>query len=486
MLDRNQEKKIIIVMQIKKTGLYDLEENIRRDFEYLNYFPDNWVKAKQTSEGNPVTDVTIIGGGMCGMAVAFGLKREGIRNFRIFDRQAENLEGPWLTTARMKTLRSPKHLTGPNMGLPNLTFQAWYRAQWDTESWEALGHIPREMWMEYLCWYRQVLEIPIENNVALERIEPVGDILKLTLVRNGEAVVHLTRRLVLATGRAAFGGTRLPPAFQELPGSLYAHTEDRIDFDALKGKKVFVIGGAASAVDAAAVALETGAAEVHLMVRAKEIPRLNKFKSTVYSGFFRGFNRLEEETRWRFLHHGFGCRIAAPRASMLRLKQYGNFHIHLDSPIEKASADGAGVELSTGLAVHRGDFVILGTGYAINIFDQPELSGFAKDVLLWRDRFSPPAEIADEELGNFPYLGPGFELLEKTPGAAPYLDRIHLFNAATTMTHAAVSSDIPGVNIGAERLIDTLAKKFFVEAGEEHLEDFYAYNEPELLGDEWN
>ncbi|MCR9215180.1 MAG: NAD(P)/FAD-dependent oxidoreductase [Proteobacteria bacterium] len=473
-------------MKNKKNGLLDLEDNIRCDFEYLNFPPDNWVKPKLLENGSPVTDVTIVGGGMCGMAASFGLKREGIRNIRIFDRQPESFEGPWLTTARMKTLRSPKHLTGPNMGLPNLTFQAWYRAQWDTDSWEALGHIPREMWMEYLRWYRQVLEIPVENGVALERIEPEGDILKLFLLKNGQKEEHFTRKLVLATGRAAFGGTRLPAAFQDLPENLYAHTEDKIDFEALKGKKVFVIGGAASAVDSAAVALETGAAEVHLMVRAKEIPRLNKFKSTVYSGFFRGFKNLDEETRWRLLHHGFGCKIAAPRASMLRLKQYENFHIHLDSPIAKARADGDSLELSTGTQSYQGDFVILGTGYAINIADQPELAPFSKDVLLWRDRFTPPADIADEELGNFPFLGPGFELLEKTPGQASYLDRIHLFNAATTMTHSAVSSDIPGVNIGAERLIDTLAKKFFAEAAPEHLQDFYDYDEPELLGDEWN
>lgn len=473
-------------MKNANSGLDTLEENIRRDFSYLNYPPENWVKPRLDKRGQPVTDVTIIGGGMCGMAVAYGLKREGIRNFRIVDRQSESFEGPWLTTARMKTLRSPKHLTGPNMGLPNLTFQAWYRAQWDLKSWETLVHIPREMWMDYLRWYRKVLEIPTENGVRLERIEPQGDFLKLILAKAGQTEEHLSRKLVLATGRAAFGGTRLPAPFEGLATDLYAHTEDRIDFEALKGKKIFVIGGAASAVDAAAVALETGAAEVHLMVRAKEIPRLNKFKSTVYSGFFRGFNRLDEETRWRFLHHGFGCKIAAPRASMLRLKEFANFHIHLDSPVQEAqSADGK-VVLSIGKESHEGDFVILGTGYAINILDQPELAPFADDVLLWRDRFTPPDDIADAELGNFPYLGPGFELREKSPGSASFLDNIHLFNAATTMTHAAVSSDIPGVNIGAERLIDGLARKFFVEGGREHLKEFYNYDEPELLGDEWN
>lgn len=32
-------------------------------------------------------------------------------------------EGPWTTYARMVTLRTPKHLTGLDYGMPSLTFQ---------------------------------------------------------------------------------------------------------------------------------------------------------------------------------------------------------------------------------------------------------------------------------------------------------------------------------------------------------------------------
>ena len=54
---------------------------------------------------------------------------------------------------------------------------------------------------------------------------------------------------------------------------LYAHTADAIDFAALRGKSVAVIGGAASAFDAAAVALEAGAAPVHLFARRADARR---------------------------------------------------------------------------------------------------------------------------------------------------------------------------------------------------------------------
>lgn len=85
-------------------------------------------------------------------------------------------------------------------------------------------------------------------------------------------------------------------------------------------------------------------------------------------------------------------------------------------------------------------------------------------------------------MGRFPYLGREFERLEKKPGQAPYLSRIHLFNAATTMTHAALSSDIPGVNVGANRLINALAKNFFVEDSQKYLKDFYDYTIPSFSG----
>ncbi|MEX1037190.1 MAG: NAD(P)/FAD-dependent oxidoreductase [Sneathiella sp.] len=472
-------------MKQEKSGLVALGEQIQRELKFLNYPTDNWVKPVTGPEGEPVLDVAVIGGGMCGMAVAFGLTREGISNFRIFDAGDAGFEGPWATTARMRTLRSPKHLTGPHMGLPSLTFQSWYRAQVDDETWETLDHIPREIWMDYLRWYRRVLKIPTENNCILKKIIPEGGLLRLQLLGPEGEFDVLARRLVLATGRAAFGGVRVPDIFRDVPKKLYAHTEEMIDFPALRGKRVLVIGGAASAVDNAAVALENGASEVHLLMRSEAIPRLNKFKSTAYAGFLRGYHYLDDEMRWRFLHHGLGSHVAAPRRSMLRLKEYPNFHIHTGSGVQDVKAGARDITLVTGKQSFTGDFVILGTGYAIDISQQPELADFADQTLRWQDCYTPPADCFSEELGRFPYLGPGFEFLERVKGEAPCLGQIHLFNAATTLSHAAISSDIPGVNIGAERLVNALSIQFFKEGADAHLEDFHAYNDPELLGDEW-
>ncbi len=56
------------------------------------------------------------------------LRREKIDNVVVLDRSPAGREGPWITYARMDTLRTPKHLSGPELGLPSLSFRAWYEA----------------------------------------------------------------------------------------------------------------------------------------------------------------------------------------------------------------------------------------------------------------------------------------------------------------------------------------------------------------------
>jgi len=469
----------------QNNSLDDLEDNIVRDFSYINYPPDNWVKPRQHASGENVLDVAIIGAGACGMAAAFGLISQGVTKLALFDRSERGQEGPWITTARMKTLRSPKHLTGPNMGLPNLTFRAWFEAQWGETQWEELDKIPKEMWMAYLVWYRKILDLPVHNQMTLTGIEPEGDLFRLIFSSVTGEITYFARHVILATGRAASGGISLPDVAATLPTGFFAHTEDAIDFPALQGKRIVVIGGAASAADNAATALEAGATGVHMLVRAPEVPRLNKFKSIVYPGFMKGFVSLSLEERWRFLKSGFDARVAAPRSTMLRLKEFDNFKLHTNAGIHRMVVENDQVMIESEVGEFCADYVIFGTGYAMNLKDQPEIIPFVGDILLWKDCFTPKDGEEDENLGNYPYLGSGFEFLPKEEGAAPYLSRLHLFNAAATLTHAPVSSDIPGVNTGVDRLVDHIVKALFCASSEQHLNDFYAYEEPELLGDEW-
>ena len=209
---------------IDQQGLSFLEGQLHQGLEFLLYPGKEWV-----SHQVGVSDVVIIGGGMCGMVAWLGLVTGGIRNIRVLDRSPAGMEGPWLTYARMETLRSPKQLTGPAFGHGALTFQAWYRAQFGQKSWDDLDKIPRPMWMDYLRWYRKALSIPVENDVSVSHVEPEGKLLRLHLMGGAEQTI-LTRKLVFATGRDGTGKPNIPEFVNELPRNRWAHSADEIDF----------------------------------------------------------------------------------------------------------------------------------------------------------------------------------------------------------------------------------------------------------------
>ena len=96
------------LIRIDARGLAALESRLREDLEFLCYPGKTWVPPTPG-----VTDVVIVGGGMCGMVAWLALTMGGVSNMRMFDRSPEGKEGPWVTYARMETLRSPKQLTGP-------------------------------------------------------------------------------------------------------------------------------------------------------------------------------------------------------------------------------------------------------------------------------------------------------------------------------------------------------------------------------------
>jgi FAD-dependent urate hydroxylase len=466
-------------------GLAALEARLRHDLACLNYPPANWVPPRR-HQGREVADVVLVGAGMCGLVAAFSLLRLGIRNLRILDRSEAGREGPWITYARMQTLRSPKHLTGPAADLPALTFRAWYEAKIDPEAWERLGKIPRPMWMQYLSWYRQVLDLTVENGIEVMRIEPATDgLLRVALGYTPEPEIF-ARKVVLATGREGLGEAYIPDFVQDLPRERFAHSADPIDFCALQGRRVVVIGVGASAVDNAAEALEAGAAEVRLLARRKQMPRVNKLMGIGTPGFMHGFPNLSDLWRWRFIHYAHAEQTPPPRDSTLRVSRHPNASFHFGCGIRAMSMAGDAVRIDTVSGKRfETDFVILCTGFTVDHRARPELAGFAEEIATWADRFTPPADLVSEELAHFPYLAPDFGFTEREPGTAPWLKDIHCFNHAATLSLGKISGDIPAVSEGAALLARSIAATFYREDALRHYADLLAYAKPELLGDEW-
>jgi len=212
-------------MQPVNAALQGLSCRVHDELSLFEYPTKDWVTPVRNPGGGSVANVVIVGAGQSGLGIAFGLKRERISGVVVLDARPSGLEGPWITYARMLTLRTLKFLTGPDLGLPGLTFRAWHEAQYGKRSWQDLVRIPRDEWMRYLVWFRDTLGIPVRNGVTLERIEPRDQLLALHLRGEGVAETMLTRKLVLATGIEGGGQRRIPMFVRDkLPRATWAHT----------------------------------------------------------------------------------------------------------------------------------------------------------------------------------------------------------------------------------------------------------------------
>ena len=128
------------------------------------------------------------------------------------------------------------------------------------------------------------------------------------------------------------------------------------------------------------------------------------------------------------------------------------------------------------------DFAIIATGFAMDVTRIAELAGLGDRIARWADRYFPPPELRRPEIAAFPYLGPGFELLEREPGSAPGLSRIHLFNYGAHASHWGIASDIPGISVAAERLSQAIVVSLLREDRWHVRQRLEAFDEPELKG----
>lgn len=472
------------MMPFLPRSLPELEALIARDLVLLQEPAKEWIPARAHPVHGPMLDVLIVGGGMAGLAAAFRLKRLGFRRLLVADRNPGGFEGPWATYARMETLRSPKELVGPAIGLPNLTFRAWWEAQHGEASFEAIHRIPRLDWAEYLRWYGKVSGVPIESGTSLAALAGDGEAVVATLRGPGGERQVACRHLVLATGRDGLGGPYRPPLYRDLPRTFCAHSADPIDFAALRGRDVAVVGGSASAVDNAAEALEAGAATVSLLVRRPRMPRINKGLAIGNPGLNYGYAHLPDEQRWRIERYIGQEGVAPPRGSMQRVGRHPNFRVLTSAEVRAVAVEGGRLALETSRGPIGADFLILGTGFSGDWALRPELAALRDRVEIWRDRHVPPG-FEDSPQAEEPVLGPALEFLARDPAALPWASRVHCFNFAANLSHGKVTGDIPAISIGAERLAEGICAALFAEDFEAQYERLVAFETPELLGDEW-
>jgi len=467
-------------------GLAALEARLREDLERLCLPAADWL---QRPDEGPL-DVALVGAGMSGLAAAAALRFAGIHRIRLFDAAFSGQEGPWVTHARMETLRSPKNLVGPALGQPSLTFRAWYEAQYGRTGWEALGKIPRVLWQDYLNWFRTVLDLPVTNRVRVDHIgsetAPGGQVLVLDAVSEdtGTRQELRARHVVLATGMDALGRAAVPALSSQIPRDRWQHNTEVIDFAALRGRCLGVVGGGDSALDVAATALEAGAAEVLVFVREADFSRVNYWKAFTHPGHSHGFANLPPEARLRLLNFLKSRKGPPAQGTLGRLTRFENVRLHFNSPVTAlAVAPDQALCVTTTHGQFAVDHLVFATGYTVDLAARKELTSLASHIRLWSDNPPPTAEFS---LEGSPDLEADFSFREKTPGACPALGQVHLFTGAALVSVGKLTGDIPGISLGAERLARGITARLYAADLDQQLQRIREYDEPEVHGHEWD
>jgi cation diffusion facilitator CzcD-associated flavoprotein CzcO len=287
--------------------------------------------------------------------------------------------------------------------------------------------------------------------------------------------------VVLATGIEGSGEWSVPSIIKDnLPERLYAHTHQPIDFAALAGKRIAVLGAGASAFDNAAVALEHGAREVRLFFRRQSLVKVNAYRWAEFVGFLKHHGDLPDADRWRFISQILRMGQLPPTDTFHRAREHASFHLHPGSAWKSVRTESEAIVIETNSGTLETDFVIVGTGFVTDLALRPELTQVERHIARWADRYTPPAAEQNEELSRHPYLGPSFEFTERTPGEAPYLQHLYNYTFGGLLSLGFGGASISGMKYSNARLVGGITRSFFLEERERHLQSLYDYSDEEF------
>jgi hypothetical protein len=342
-------------------------------------------------------EIAIVGAGPYGLAAAAHLSRAGLRP-RVFGRPMSF----WRSMPKGMLLRSRwdacsiADVSGP------LTIEAFEAA----DGSPIARPVPLADFIRYGDWFRSQALLEVDERLV-ERIDAGSSGFSLVL-SDGEQLEF--GRVVVASGIAPFA--HVPSPFRELPTDLRSHTSDHDDYTVFAGKRVLVVGGGQSALEAAALAREAGA-DLEVIARRGRLiwltghrtrSRLGRLAPLFYAqtdvgpagmsrilavpDLFRRFPRRLQEPMAR--------RAIRPAGAAWLSERLAGIPIRVGSAATSVNADGEGVSVTTSDGRRRAvDHVLLGTGYRV-------------DVARYRFLSTDLARRIDQ-VDGYPLLGRGLE-----------------------------------------------------------------------------
>ncbi|MBF7687265.1 FAD-dependent oxidoreductase [Acinetobacter rathckeae] len=463
-------------------NLDDLEQRIQEDFIHLNIPKKSWVISNNCLDNKKV-DVVIVGAGMSSLALALALRTEGVQAI-IFDKCKEGEEGPWKQPALMQTLRSPKQAIGPALNFPSLTFQAWFKVQFGQKAWDDLDKIPRLQWHDYLQWFKKVTEpnIIYEHELIDLKVEKQGS--QLYFQNTEKVETYFASHTVLAMGIDSFSSPSIPKFMEGVSQNLWEHAYDGTDYNRFKGLNIGVIGYSAGAMDSSATALEHGAKSVEILCRCKDLPRVNRGKVAVNSGYLNSYPYWSNEQKWDFNYYLKQEKTPAPHGSTLRVSRHKNAYFNFDEHVVSVKENNSKISVYTQKHTFVFDYLILATGFSLNWSKYAWLNYIKEHTQQWKDVYIS-SKLPDEGLAQSPYLTTNFEFIAKENHLKSGFSRLYCFNYSAGMSQGPLVGMISGIEQGAPHLAKTISAKIYLDAFDQHIKDIKLSDDLELDGSEW-
>lgn len=462
--------------QAAPIGLVALEEEVREQVEVLSYPATPWTR--QASDTDDRFDVIVVGAGQAGLTTAAKLKREGVARVLVVDREPAGREGPWVTWARMETLRTQKDLHGPDAGVPAASFRAWYIAQHGHRAWRELALIPRRDWMAYLMWIRRIFRIEVRNSATVIDLVSDGETAVLHIESRGHAELLSARAVVITTGIGGYGGARIPDLVAGLPRERWMHSSDPLGPGSLEGRRVAVLGAGASAFDNAAAALEDGAGRVVQLCRRNALATVNVMRSWETRGAFRHFAHMPEDLRLNFARQFLTYPAPPPDHSVARCEAYPDYELKLGAAVVEATEIDGGLRLTLADGTtEETDLLILGTGFVVDLEAVPWLGSIRSDLALWGDRAGDrldPGDPVDAALAKYPCLDEGMRCLGRDAAASERVGNIYLYGAAGLPSVGPQCSGINTLPVGSETVVTAVCRRLFTDRAAALVDAFIA------------
>lgn len=333
---------------------------------------------KQNTVNIAYYDVVVVGAGPYGLSCAAHLQERGLQ-VAIFGRPL-NLWREHMPQGML--LRSFWWASNLSDSSHRYGLEQYFQEQ----NLQGVDPFPMETFIDYGLWF-QKHAVPNVDETYVKTIEQRERQFTLTLA---DGRMLQSRAVVMAPGLHYY--CYCPTEYSHLPAELVSHTSNHASLDRFAGKKVVVIGGGQSALETAALLMESGA-QVQIVSRSpliwipgdvmaerNLIKRIRAPKAGISPDWFSwtiehfpyAFQGLPRSTKDRLLR-GRG-RYGPLGACWLKPRIEGKAIIHEQLRVQKIKEtdDSMALTLSNG-KILKADHVILGTGYQVDIKRLPML-----------------------------------------------------------------------------------------------------------------